>query len=201
MGDPKKQRKKYDTPRFPWRTDTMQEELKLLGQYGLRNKHELWRHETMLSNFRGIARSLIGQSPEERQKRENELLTRLKKIGLLPETAVLDDVLDLALEDLLERRLQTLVLRKGLARTMQQSRQLITHGHVAVGTQRIKTPGYIVTRPEEPRITYSQNTPLANPSHPIRQGITVAPSTMPEPAEPYGEKVPQKGENSSEGEA
>ena len=198
MGDPKKQRKKYDTPRFPWRTDTMQEELKLLGQYGLRNKHELWRHETMLSNFRGIARSLIGQSPEERQKRENELLTRLKKIGLLPETAVLDDVLDLTLEDLLERRLQTLVMRKGLSKTMQQSRQLITHGHVAVGTQRIKTPGYIVTRPEETRITYSQNTSLTNPSHPLRQGITIAPSTMPEPAEPRGEQVPQTGENSSE---
>ena len=201
MGDPKKQRKKYNTPRFPWRTDTMQEELKLLGQYGLRNKHELWRHETMLSNFRGIARSLIGQSPEERQKRENELLGRLKKIGLLPETAVLDDVLDLALEDLLERRLQTIVLRKGLAKTMQQSRQLITHGHVAVGRQRIKTPGYIVTKPEEPRIAYSQNTPLTNPSHPLRQGITVVPPSMSEPPERHGEQAPQEGENHSEGAA
>ena len=179
----------------------MQEELKLLGQYGLRNKHELWRQETMLSKFRGIARSLIGQSPEERQKRENELLTRLKKIGLLPETAVLDDVLDLALEDLLERRLQTIVLRKGLAKTMQQSRQLITHGHVAVGTQRIKTPGYIVTKPEETRVAYSPNTPLANPNHPLRQGITVVPPTMSEPAEPRGEQAPQEGENPSEGEA
>jgi small subunit ribosomal protein S4 len=201
MGDPKKQRKKYDTPRFPWRTDTMQEELKLLGQYGLRNKHELWRQETMLSNFRGIARSLIGQSAEKRHKRENELLNRLKKLGLLPETAVLDDVLDLALEDLLERRLQTIVLRKGLAKTMQQSRQLITHGHVAVGTQRIKTPGYIVTKPEESHIAYSANTPLANPSHPLRQGITVVPPSMPEPAEPHSEQAPQEGGNPSEGEA
>jgi len=78
VGDPKKQRKKYDTPRFPWRTDILQEELKLLGQYGLRNKHELWRHETTLSRFRGIARSLIGRSAEERKKMENELLARLK---------------------------------------------------------------------------------------------------------------------------
>jgi len=70
MGDPKKQRKKYATPRFPWRTDVLKEELKLLGQYGLRNKHELWRHETMLSTFRGIARSLIGKPPEERKKME-----------------------------------------------------------------------------------------------------------------------------------
>jgi hypothetical protein len=43
MGDPKKQRKKFDTPRFRWRKDVLQEELKLLGQFGLRNKHELWR--------------------------------------------------------------------------------------------------------------------------------------------------------------
>jgi len=114
MGDPKKQRKKYETPRFRWRKDILQEELKLLGQYGLRNKHELWRHKTMLSKTRGIARSLIGKTPEERAKMENELLARLKKVGILDETAVLDNVLDLSIEDLLERRLQTIVFRKGL---------------------------------------------------------------------------------------
>ncbi len=95
MGDIKKQRKKYETPRFPWRTDIMQAELKLIGQFGLRNKHELWRQETMLSTFRGTARSLIGKNPEERKKMEEELLARLKRLGVLPETAVLDDVLGL----------------------------------------------------------------------------------------------------------
>ena len=94
MGDPKKQRKKYETPRFRWRKDILQEELKLLGQYGLRNKHELWRHKTTLSKVRGIARSLIGKTPEERAKMENELLTRLKRLGILQETAFLDNVLD-----------------------------------------------------------------------------------------------------------
>src|SRR3989304_5819986 len=124
MGDPKKQRKKFETPRFRWRKDILQEELKLLGQFGLRNKHELWRHKTMLSKTRGIARSLIGKTPEERGKMENELLARLKKIGILDETAVLDNVLDLSIENLLERRLQTIVFRKGLTRTIYQARQL-----------------------------------------------------------------------------
>jgi small subunit ribosomal protein S4 len=175
MGDPKKQRRKFDTPKFPWRTDILQEELRLLGTYGLRNKHELWRHETTLSNFRGIARSLIGKSPEKRKKMENEIVTRLKKIGILNETAVLDDVLDLTIEDLLERRLQTIVFRKGLAKTVQQCRQLITHGHIAVNNRRITVPGYIVAKTEETQITYSQNSPLANTSHPIRQTITAPP--------------------------
>jgi small subunit ribosomal protein S4 len=174
MGDPKKQRKKYATPRFPWRSDIIKEELKLLGQYGLRNKHELWLHETMLSKFRGIARSLIGKSSEERKKMEDELLTRLKKIGLLPETAVLDDVLDLTTEDILERRLQTIVFRKGLVKTVYQARQLITHGHVTVGNRRVTVPGYIVTREEESNIAYAPKSPLANASHPLRQTITVA---------------------------
>ena len=105
MGDPKKQRKKFETPRFRWRKDILQEELKLLGQFGLRNKHELWRLKTMLSKTRGIARSLIGKASEERGKMENELLVRLKKMGILDETAVLDNVLDLSIENILERRL------------------------------------------------------------------------------------------------
>jgi len=174
MGDPKKQRRKYDTPRFPWRTDILQEELKLLGQYGLRNKHELWLHETTLSNFRGNARSLIGRPAEERKKMENELVLRLKKIGILSLTAVLDDVLDLTIEDLLERRLQTIVFRKGLAKTIHQCRQLITHGHVTIGDRRVTIPSYIVAKSEEPQIVYTPKSPLANPSHPLRQTISIA---------------------------
>ena len=179
MGDPKKQRKKYETPRFPWRTNILQEELKLLGQYGLRNKHELWRHETMLSSFRGIARSLIGRSAEERKKMEDELVNRLKKIGVLHETAVLDDVLDLTIEDVLEHRLQTIVFRKGLAKTTHQCRQLITHGHVAIGDRRVTSPSYIVTRDEEARISYAPKSPLANANHPLRQAVATSTPTGP----------------------
>jgi small subunit ribosomal protein S4 len=188
MGDPKKQRKKYATPRFPWRSDAIKEELKLLGQYGLRNKHELWLHETILSKFRGIARSLIGKSPEERRKMEEELLARLKKIGLLHETAVLDDVLDLTTEDILERRLQTIVFRKGLAKTIYQARQLITHGHVTIGNQRVTVPNYIVTREEENNIAYAPKSPLANANHPLRQTITVVTTSKTKVGETQREK-------------
>jgi len=173
MGDPKKQRKKYETPRFRWRKDILQEELKLIGQYGLRNKHELWRHKTLLSKTRGIARSLIGKTPEERGKMENELLARLKKLGILDETAVLDNVLDLSIEDMLERRLQTIVFRKGLARTIFQARQLITHGHIAIGSRRVTVPGYTVSKAEEEQVTYSPQSDIANETHPLRQALTI----------------------------
>jgi len=177
MGDPKKQRKKYDTPRFPWRIDALQEELNLLGQYGLRNKRELWRHKTMLSKFRGISRSLMGKTPEERKKMEKMVLTRLKKLGIIHETAVLDDVLDSAVEDILERRLQTVIFRKGQSKSIYQARQLITHGHIVIGDQRVTVPGYLVTREEENQITYTPQSPLANSNHPLRQTIAVVTAT------------------------
>ncbi len=177
MGDPKKPKKKYETPRFPWRSDILQNELVLLGQYGLRNKRELWRHKTMLSKFRGIARSILSMPVEKRAKLESELLGRLKRLGILPETAVLDDVLDMTVEDILERRLQTIVFRKGLAKTPYQARQLITHGHIAINGRKVLSPSYLVTKEEEKNITYAPTSPLNNPEHPLRLTIESASKT------------------------
>jgi small subunit ribosomal protein S4 len=188
MGDPKKQRKKFETPRFRWRKDILQEELKLIGQYGLRNKHELWRHKTMLSKTRGIARSLIGKTPEERVKMENELLARLKKLGILDETAVLDNVLDLSIEDMLERRLQTIVFRKGLSRTIFQSRQLITHGHITIGNRRVTVPSYTVSKEEEENVMYSPQSALTNETHPLRKALTIEAKQPEVPPQPRGRR-------------
>lgn len=182
MGDPGRQRKKFETPRFPWRTDTLQAELQLLGQYGLRNKHELWRHRTMLSKYRGTARSLLGMTTQHREVLEKQLLARLNRLGILPETAVLDNVLDMSLEDLLERRLQTLVFRKGMAKSVHQARQLITHGHVAISNKRVLSPSYLVLRDEEATITFSPTSTVANPQHPLRQAPKPEQKAPPRPA-------------------
>jgi small subunit ribosomal protein S4 len=171
MGDPKKQRKKYEPPRFPWRTDVLQAELKLLGQYGLRNKRELWRHRTMLSKFRGIARSLLGMSAEQRRKLETQLLNKLHRLGILPEKAALDDVLDLSIEDILERRFQTIVFQKGLTKSIHQARQLITHRHIVIGKRKVYSPSYLVLRDEEASIAYAPTSPLSNSKHPLPASV------------------------------
>jgi len=178
MGDPKKQRRKFETPKFPWRTDTLQGELTILGQYGLRNKRELWRHKTMLSRFRGIARSLLGMPAEERRRLEDQLISRLHRLGILPETAKLDDVLDLRVEDLLERRLQTVVFRRGLAKSPYQARQLVIHGHIAIGERRVSSPSYLVLKDEEEKIAYAATSPMSNPDHPLRKFAVVPEKTV-----------------------
>jgi len=104
---------------------------------------------------------------------ENEQLIKLKKLGILQDTAVLDNVLDLTIEDLLERRLQTIVFRKGLARTVYQSRQLITHGHITIDGRRVTIPGYIVPKADEPNVIYSPESAIANQAHALRAGLSV----------------------------
>ncbi len=160
MGDPKKPRKKWEGPKHPWRKEVLIQELKLLGTYGLRNKRELWRAQTIIRKFRHQARSLLAAPKEIREKVEKAMLRKLYNMGLLPENATLEDVLSLTAEDLLERRLQTIVYKKGLARTIHQARQLIVHGHIAIGGRRVTSPGYIVSREEEELVDYAPTSPF-----------------------------------------
>ena len=174
MGDPKKQRKSYETPRHPWRRDQLEVELRLMGEYGLRNKRELWRYKTMLSEVRGIARSLLGTAEAERARIEHEYLSKLGRIGVLSESASIDEVLDLEIRDLLERRLQTMVFRRGLAKTLHQARQLVSHGHISVAGKIVSVPGYMVKRNEEQKLKYFSHSPLAKSDHPLRKIVAAA---------------------------
>lgn len=169
MGDPKKSRKLWTGPRHPWRKDRLLEEARLIGLYGLRNKRELWKAATIIRYFRHRARALLAAPQEVRELEEKALINRLVKLGLLKEGAKLDDVLNLRVEDLLERRLQTIVYRKGLAKSIYEARQLIVHGHIAIGTRRIKSPGYIVSIEEEPLISFYYKSPLAKYSEQVQE--------------------------------
>src|SRR5712692_8030262 len=102
MGDPRKPRKAYQTPRHPWRKDQLEEELHLVGDYGLRNKRELRGHETELSQIRGIARTLLGTEEEERGPLERKFPARRASLGNLSESGTVDNFLGLNLQDLME---------------------------------------------------------------------------------------------------
>ncbi len=149
MGDPKRPRKQYETPSHPWKADRLTAELQLIGEYGLRNKRELWRAQTILRKIRTHARKLFGLMGEERAREERILIDRLYRMGLIEENATADDVLKLTVRDILERRLQTVVHKLGLARTIYQARQLIVHGHVYVSDRKVRSPSYHVMRGEE----------------------------------------------------
>jgi small subunit ribosomal protein S4 len=171
MGDPKKPRKTYSRPKNPWRSEQLAQELYLVGTYGLRNKRELWKTQGELSNVRKQARHLLAASTDVRTREGKKLLDSLTRRGLVAEGVALDDVLNLSVEDLLGRRLQTLVYRKGAAVTPLQARQLIVHGHVMIGSRVVDIPGYMVTAAEEGKLTVTGGigTPKAPAAAPAAQ--------------------------------
>ncbi len=152
MGDPKKQRKKYEKPRRPWDKKRIDEEIEILKKYGLRRKNEIYRAESILRNFRRNARNLAARKNE---KQEKELITKINRLGLIEKEASLDDVLNLNLENILDRRLQTVIFKKGLVNTPKQARQFIVHGHVKVNKVKIKWPSFLVPKEFEKNIQLS----------------------------------------------
>jgi len=154
MGDPRKTRKQFKRPLKIWDRANIETEKALKQTYGLKNKREIWRTEALLRKKRQSARSLLALPLEERLKRQAELLQSLARLGMVDEKAALDDVLTLSVESFLERRLQTIAWRKGLANTATQARQFIAHGHIAINGKRVTAPGYIVTAEEEKHVGY-----------------------------------------------
>ncbi len=172
MGDPRKPKKKYKTPNKLWDKPRLEEELRLVGEYGLRNKREIWRHRTFLSVIRRQGREIQAAAPELQQEARQKLVARAQRLGILTENQQsIDDVLNLNLRDICNRRLQTFVYKKGLANTVQQARQLIVHRHIAIDGQVVNSPSHLVLKKEEDLIAYTSYSSLSDPNHPIRQQI------------------------------
>jgi len=183
MGDPKKKHKRYTTPKRPYDFANLEEELKLIGAYSLRNKRELWSHRTKLSTLRRRARHMLSMDPIARADTEKEMIMKLSGLGLVGERANLDDILELSIQDLMERRLQTFIFRKGMAKSLFQARQLITHGHIAISGRKVKAPSYMVTVEDEATLNYAEFSPLAAKTHSLRQELLPAESAGGEPVE------------------
>jgi small subunit ribosomal protein S4 len=173
LGDPRKQKKLYRRPRRIWSTDQLNAELYIMGSYGLRNKRELWAAQTEVARIRNQARALLAATAEVRSEKEKRLLNFLSRIGLAKEGTTLDDILNLKVEDLLERRLQTIVMKRSGAKSPYQARQVVSHGHVSIGNRKVNRPGYIVKTDEESQILV--HIEMAPPAAP--QGAEATPAS------------------------
>lgn len=181
MGDPKFSRKTYDTPSHPWQGERIKAEVEVVRAFGLKNKTEVWKAETILRNLRKQSRDLqarLRSGDKQAQVEADALLNKCGRLGYLPVGSNLNDILSLKDEDVLSRRLQTIVFEKGLASTIKQARQMITHGHIFMNGHRVTVPGYLVTRAEESSIEYNPSSPYTDEMHPMRMSAEQAAAGM-----------------------
>ena len=138
--------KRYSRPRKPFDKARIEDENKILEEFGLKNKREIWKAEAAVGRLRRIAKKLITESGDKQE----ELFSKLKKLGLKVES--IPDVLALQKSDWIQRRLQTIVMRKKLAKTPKQARQMIVHKQVTINGNIVNQPSYMVTVEEEDKI-------------------------------------------------
>ena len=170
MGDPRKTRKKFSRPMHPWEAGRINDEAIIKKEYGLTNKKEIWKTSTELRRLKLQAKKLIRErnKPGYSQNEEKDFLKSLEKFGWVTVDSPLEAVLALEPKELLERRLQTVVFKKGFALSPKQSRQFIVHGHVTINGRKITIPGYKVTSDEEHSISFFPTSTLSKEDHPER---------------------------------
>ena len=138
-----RKRKKFELPRKAFDKPRIIEENKLKEKYGLKNKKELWKANAKVNYFRSRAKSLINVSLDEQGK----LFQKLNSIGL--GVSSIADVLALTTEDLLRRRLPSIMVKKDIANTSKHARQMVVHKRVLVKNRVVNIPGYLVRSDEE----------------------------------------------------
>ncbi|MFH0862788.1 MAG: 30S ribosomal protein S4 [Candidatus Altiarchaeota archaeon] len=147
MGTPRKQRRKYTRPAHPWQMERITAEREICVKFGLKNKTELWKAQSRLARIRDGAKKLLAQKGEKADIQRKALLDKMRNWGVKVES--IDDILALDVSAILERRLESVVFRKGMASTPKQARQYIVHNHIYVGTHKVTIPSYIVLAKEE----------------------------------------------------
>ncbi|KYR02571.1 ribosomal protein [Tieghemostelium lacteum] len=155
--------KTSSTPRRPFEKERIDSELKIVGEFGLKNKNEVWRVQFALAKIRKSARELLvlDEKDPKRMFEGAALLRRLHKLGVLEESKnKLDYVLNLKVQDFMERRLQTLVFKNGLAKSIHHARVLIKGRHIRVGKQLVNVPSYLVRVESQKHLGLSPLSPL-----------------------------------------
>jgi small subunit ribosomal protein S9e len=157
--------KTFRKPKRPFEKDRLDAEMKIVGEYGLKNKREVWRSQFALSKIRSAARALLTRDDKDETRifQGEAMLRRMVRLGLLLDSEKkLDFILGLTTAKLMERRLQTKVFKQGLAKSIHHARVLIRQRHIRVGRQICDIPSFCVRTDSEKHIDFALTSPFSS---------------------------------------
>ncbi|HVY01366.1 MAG TPA: 30S ribosomal protein S4 [Candidatus Nanoarchaeia archaeon] len=147
--------KQFSRPKKAYEKTRIEEENVLVEKYGLKNKREIWKTLAAVNYYRTRGKELAKASSEEQEV----LFNKLRALGLDIKNTT--DVLALQVEDILKRRLPSMVASKKLAQTPQQARQMVVHKKVRIDGRVVNVPSYLVPVSEENKIVVEKATAKA----------------------------------------
>lgn len=159
---PKNFGKTSRTPRRPYEKERLDSELTIIGEFGLKNKRELWRVQLTLAKIRSTARRLLTLEREDPRRifEGSALLRRLTRLGVLgPDQQHLENCLTIKVQSFLKRRLQTLVKDIGVE-SVHRARVLIYQRHIRVGHQVVTSPSFLVREKSARHINFREGSSL-----------------------------------------
>ena len=175
MGLPIRHKTKAVSHKKKWDKNTIVEEAVFVTDYALKNKKEIRKAEALLSKLKTIAKDFNKTTETKASAGAAQFVNKIKAQGYLNvEATSLDEVLDVTLRELFERRLSTVVYKAGLARTPGQARQFVVHGHVTVNGEIVTAPSYPTTVKDAETVAFIGSSTLADEAHPERNGAPEA---------------------------
>lgn len=170
MGLPIKHRKKYVSHKKRWDKGTIVAEKDLVTDYALKNKKEIRKVELLVSKYKKLAKIYNKDDASKASVEAQNFLASMKAKGILSaEAESLDEVLDIGVRNVLERRLSNVIYKNKLAKSPSQARQFVVHRHVKVGGKVIDSPSVYVTLAEEATIEFRPTSALFDEEHPERK--------------------------------
>jgi small subunit ribosomal protein S4 len=180
-----RKKKSYVRPKKPFEKERIQEENEQIEKYGLKNKKEVWKALARVNYYRGRAKKLVNSSSEEQEA----FFNKLNVLGL--KTTTTAEVLALKIEDLLKRRLPSVLVSKKLATTAKQARQMVVHKNILINGKVVNSPSYIVPVSEESQISLKKKAKKAKPKPEETPEAPETPATKEAPKELEKVEVPE----------
>ena len=139
-----------------WKSERGHREVATIRRYHLRDRDEFKRYNKLCGNVTKLVSLLSKLDARDSTRVEvtEGLLKKLYDIGATPSEKSLALCDRLSTSSFCRRRLAVICVRLRMCETLREATTFVEQGHVKVGANVIRDPGYIVTREMEDYVTW-----------------------------------------------
>ena len=145
-----------------WKADGNQREVKILRRYHIQDREDYVKYNKIVGHVTELVRRLKALDSKDpfRMNLTDQLLDKLYMAGVVPTKKGLAVCDKLAASSLCRRRLPVVMVRLHMSETLREAVTLIEQGHVRVGPDVVTDPAFLVTRPLEDFITWTDSSKI-----------------------------------------